>query len=282
MTSDDERPAALLNERIGGKIRKAACMIVLATRASLRSSDWVKSEVDLFGRSKPLFLALAEELPEDDFNDWFKDRRRLQCFGGDFSALQGPLRNVQRGFPITLGAGVLISFLLLIGIPLLIAWSARSTLDTAGTEVRELQKWVESVNHDIEDFPGKERTLQREPVAWTPFLEIEYREVGTGALLARDFFHNDDFVRREVFRSDRLVAIDTVSTHRAPSGAVAKVKLRDIFPQGERSRAVEDTYDSYGNLVSKRVRMSPKEPWRYYAERGQSLYPILPLLASYR
>ncbi len=279
-----------LEPELKKKIKRSDCVIALGTRDSFFRSRWVEAEVrfiDTLSR-KPTYLPiLAEDISEEDIPEWFtmtsplmRGVVYLKCLSGDFEALASPIEEVCCGRGLPPAVCVFIALALLIAVPLLISWSLRPFVDAAGGHVRELQRWVEGVNRDIQ---------QRQPppsvngprLTFEDSFEVSYMDPSR-ALFARDVILHGALSERHFYRLGKEVARDVIVVHAADKGVISQVKTRQIFPDGAPGQVVEDTFDSDGNLVSKRMKVSASEPWTYYAERGRSIYAPFPLMAAYR
>ncbi|HKS21664.1 MAG TPA: toll/interleukin-1 receptor domain-containing protein [Thermoanaerobaculia bacterium] len=264
----DDKGGGMLGERltlgVAEKIQQSECLIALGTRKSL-ASDWVQQEVvyaQKLPRKRFYFPVLAEEIPKDEIPPWFRLEEAVvgdvgyeKCLGGDYSNLAAPMERVRRGFPVTLRAAVTVALVLLTVVPLLICLGLRNYVDVVDSDTKKFQNLIERANETTDPVDAE-------------------------ALLAKDSYEHGDLVRREYFSHDGIrVAVDDIVTERAPNGAIAKVKTRRMFAGKETGLLVEDLFDSEGILISKRVRSSADEPWRYYVDETISLYP---LMAPYR
>jgi|SRR5271166_30655 len=273
-------------------IDNSDCLIALGTSHGLKSekSEWVRQETQYARhRNKLYFPILFDSVPEPEIPDWFTGRdipglgeiKYVTCRSGDgWTSLEPLVRQLRQG-GINLRTGVLMVFVLLFVVPAFLLLLVRPRIGLPSGEVRRIQEATEAMNARIEAArKGVNHELVR--VGGDDNLSETWVDSSTGKPVAKDNFDSSDptLVRKRYFFVDgRELAMDSIRVMKSSDGSESLLKTREIYPSGNEV-VIEDTFDSIGKLVSKRVRTGKNGPWHNYVELASSIYPAI--LAAYR
>lgn len=255
-------------------IDRCEVFLGIGTTSFMRSS-WCEEEV-AYARSVGMHYlpVLCEPLPSTEIAPWFQGTgtvavRYAECFSGDFAPLTLVVSAFSEREPAELSLAVLLLFFFLIGVPILGSWMIRQWIGRADREIRDLQGWVEELNRNLVEG--------RKYVAVCRDYSIEYQDPNSGEIVARDAFRSGRINRRLFYRVGREVANDSILFEKTYGDTPSLSKRREIYPQGrETGVLIEETFDSIGNLVTKRVRRPGGSGPTSYADIGVSIYPPLP------
>ena len=245
-------------------------------------SLWCKKEVQYAYHSRKEYLhVLFEPVMREEIAEWFTISDSLEgevvygeCYNQEFGFLKSFIRRLSERKPTKIQYVVLLGLVLLFIFPAMVSWTIRDRVGRANAEIQELQGWIEKVNRDIDSSPTVESLIQETPDSSTSYT-IEYRNAESNELIGRDSYMNGQFKKRRYFLNDREVGVDTIFILKAPDGSLSLRKKRVINIQREDGVIIQETFDSIGNLVSKRAgnNLTDDSKWNRYTDVGRSVYP---------
>jgi hypothetical protein len=246
---------------------------------SFMASNWCESEVIHAGRKGKYLLPVLFK-PVARIQPWFHGvganaTRHAECYDGNFAELKAMLDRRRDRAPAELALAVALLFFFLFGVPILGSWTIRHWIGRADKEIRELQGWVEDLNRDLAEGRRYVKVCQGR--------EILYRDPAVGELVARDTLQDGRVERRLFYRAGKEVAADSILFEQIHGDEPSLSKRREIYPQGRATGVlIEETFDSVGNLVTKRLRQRDGAGSISYADVGLSVYPPLLPFCPYR
>ncbi len=281
-----------LEPKIGDLIETSDGMIVLGSRDSLKS-DWCQLEVEhARSRGIPWYPVLVDDIPSRELPAWFTGRDRLGHGEVTYAIcprdkgwknLAPVVEKLRRGRPLEPRwiVAILLFMALIVPIPMMAVFGY--VVGQAGESVRSQQERIERINADIEASAthedGPMRSHRESPG------RREWTQRATNVIVAWDRIEGEVVRERHFLDDTGEIAIDNISTVRAPDGSVSLLKTRRIHPRGMVETVIEDEFDSSGALISKRVKIGRDGRWYSYSDIALSIYPaVVPAfpVVSYR
>jgi hypothetical protein len=287
---------ARLEMAIKHLIDSADGLVALGSTAYM-ASRWGQEEVRYARvRGKAYLPVVVESVTPEEVPVWFRGAEQPE----DEETLYLPLREPRDwevlvrkalglGGGVRPACGVAIVAMLLVVLPSVIVPVAGAMLGRAGAEVQRLQALVEMRSREVDRCRG-DGGRSCAVLADDGSSDVIY--IGPGNFpIARDSFGRSAvgeqvLQQRRYVEDGREIARDTFVVHHAPNGRASSQKRREIFVDGDRGVQIEDTFDSTGRLVQKRVRSTTSQRWILYGDAGASVYPLLtpwvPFVVGYR